>query len=184
MEEGQFYKSFIIRVDYLFYYTEFFNGDTFFNFSIFTIIDRYFLLLHSRIILTSCTLYSILSMASLSLYSRNRPLKSYYNKTIKRKFAILSNSKLLLLRFFLFQLLNKIDIRTFRIENLKEVNTHEFLCFHLIKSMKLVEKTELLRRLFVYALSKIHLDRYGSLCKILLLLSCDINLNPGPVHGI
>ena len=134
--------------------------------------------------MTSGTLYSILSMASLSLYSRNRPLKSYYNKTIKRKFVILSNSKLLLLCFFLFQLLNKIDIRTFRIENLKEVNTHEFLCFHLIKSMKLVETIELLRRLFVYGLSKIHLDRYGSLRKILLLLSCDINLNPGPAHGI
>ena len=32
----QFYRSFIIKVDYLFYYTEFFNRDTFFNFSIFT----------------------------------------------------------------------------------------------------------------------------------------------------
>ena len=50
--------------------------------------------------------------------------------------------------------------------------------------MELVEKTELLRRLSVYALSKIHLDRYGSFCKIPLKLSWDINLNPGPVHGI
>ena len=50
MEGGQFYRSFIIRVDYLFYYTKLFDIDTFFNFSIFTIIDRYFLILHSRII--------------------------------------------------------------------------------------------------------------------------------------
>ena len=50
--------------------------------------------------------------------------------------------------------------------------------------MELVEKTELLRRLSVYALSEIHLDRYRSFCKILLILSWDINLNPGPVHGI
>ena len=69
-------------------------------------------------------------------------------------------------------------------ENLKEENTCEFLCLHSIKSVELVEKTELLRRLSVYALSKIHLDRYGSFRKILLILSWDINLNPGPVHGI
>ena len=50
--------------------------------------------------------------------------------------------------------------------------------------MKVVDKTELLRRLFFYALSKIHLDRYGSFLKVLLILSYDINLNLGPVHGI
>ena len=57
----------------------------------------------------------------------------------------LSILKLLLLCFFLFQLLNKIDIRKSRIENLKDVNTREFLCFCSIKSMELVEKTELLK---------------------------------------
>ena len=133
--------------------------------------------------MTPGTLYSTL-MFSLFLHSRNRPVKSYYNKTTKRKCVTLSNLKLLLLCFFLFQLLNKIDIRKSRIENLKEVNTHEFLCLHSIKSMELVEKTELLRRLSVYALSKIHLDRYGSFCRILLILSWDINVNAGPVHGI
>ena len=75
-------------------------------------------------------------------------------------------------------------MRKSRIKNLKEVNTHEFLCLHSIKSTELVEKTESLRRLSVYALSKIHLDRYGSFLKILLILSRDINLNPGLVRGI
>ena len=85
----QFYRSFIIRLDYLFYCTEFFNRDTFFNISIFTIIDRYFLLLHSYVIfLTSGTLNSILRMSSLFSHSRNRPLKSCYNKTTKRKSVI------------------------------------------------------------------------------------------------
>ena len=51
-------------------------------------------------------------------------------------------------------------------------------------SMKLVEKTELLRRLSVFALSKIHLDRNGSFGKILIILSWYVNLNLGPVHGI
>ena len=50
--------------------------------------------------------------------------------------------------------------------------------------MELVEKTELLRRLYIYALSKIHLDRYGSFHYILPILSWNINLTPGPVHGI
>ena len=50
--------------------------------------------------------------------------------------------------------------------------------------MELVEKTELLRRSSVYVLSKIHLDRHRSFHKILLIFSWDINLNPGPVHGI
>ena len=129
MGRRQLYKTFIIRVlDYFFYYTKFFNENRFFNFSIFTIIDRYFLVLHSWIIfLTSGTLYNILRMSSLFLHSKNRPVKSYYNKTTKRKYDTLSNLKLLLLRFFLFQLLNKIDIRKSRVRNLKEVNTHEFL---------------------------------------------------------
>ena len=182
---GQFHRSFIIRVDYIFYYTEFFDIDTFFNFSIFTIIDIYFLLLHSWIIfLTSGTLYGIFRMSSLFLHSRNRTLKSYYNKATRRKCVTLSNLELFLLCYFLFQLLNKIDIRKSRIENLKEVNTRESICLHSIKSMELVEKTELLRRLSVYALSKIHLDRCASFCKILLILSWYISLNPGTVHGI
>ena len=50
--------------------------------------------------------------------------------------------------------------------------------------MELVEKTELLRRLSVYALSKIRLDRYGSFRKILFILSWNINLNPEPAPGI
>ena len=123
-------------------------------------------------------------MFSLFSDSGNRALKSYYNKTTKRKCVKLSNLKLLFLCFFLFQLSNKIDIRKSRIENLKEVNTSEFLCLHSVTSMELVEKTELLRRLSVYALSKIHLDRYGSFHKILLIISWNINLNPGPVYGI
>lgn len=148
-------------------------------------IDRHFLLRYSWIVFwTSDTLFGILTMSSLFSHSRNRTLKSYYNKATRRKYVALSNLKLFFLCFFLFELLNKTEIRKSRIENVKEGNTREFLCFHLIKSMKLVEKTELSRRLSVYALSKFHLDRYGSFWKILLILYWDINLNPGTVHGI
>ena len=92
MRGGQFYRSFIIRVNYLFYSTEFLTEITFINFSIFTIIGRYFLLRYSWLIfLTSGTLYGILRMSSLFLHSKNRPLKSYYNKTTKRKCVTLCN---------------------------------------------------------------------------------------------
>ena len=99
MGRGQFYRSFIIRVDYLFYHSEFFNKYAFFNFSFFTIINGWIILLTSG---NSC---SILRMSSLFLYFINGPLKSYYNKTSKGKYVTLSSLKLLLLCFFLFQLL-------------------------------------------------------------------------------
>ena len=99
---------------------------------------------------------------------------------MKRKCVTLSNFKLLLLRFFLFQLLSKIDICKSRIENLKEVNTGEFLCLHSIRSMELSEKTELLRRLFVYTLSKIHLDSIGLFVKFFL----GYKSQSGSVHEI
>ena len=92
-------------------------------------------------------------MSSLFLHSRNRTFKSNYNITIKGKYVTLSNLKLLLL--------SKIDIRKNRTKNLEEINTCEFLCLNLVKSMELVEETELSRRLSLYALPKIHLDRYG-----------------------
>ena len=116
----------------------------------FSPLSTYFLLLNSWIIfLTSGTLCGIVRMSSLFLHSRNRTLKSYYNTTIKRKCVILSNLKLLLLCFFLFQLLNKIDVRKSIMEDVKEVNTRHFLCLHSIKSMEVVEKTKLLRRCFI-----------------------------------
>ena len=128
--------------------------------------------------MTSGTLYDILRMSYLFLHSRNRTLKSYYNTAIKRKCVTLSNLISLVL-LSLSALGQNCDIRKNGIENLEEVNTGEFLCLPLIKLMELIEKTELLRILSVYTLSKIHLDRYGSFCKILLILSWDINLNPG-----
>ena len=49
--------------------------------------------------------------------------------------------------------------------------------------MELDDKTELLRQLSFYVLSKINLGRYGLFHKILLLMSWDINLNQGTVHS-
>ena len=97
---------------------------------------------------------------------------------------LVAASEPLLLCFFLFQLLSKINTHKSRYENLKEVKVGELLCLHSIRSLELVRKTDLSRRLSFYALSKIHLDRHGSLRKILLIISRDINLNPRLVRGI
>ena len=52
MEGWQFFKLFIIKVDYLLYFIKLLNRDIYFNFSIFIIINRYFTSQHSWILLT------------------------------------------------------------------------------------------------------------------------------------
>ena len=52
MKGWQFFKLFIIKVDYLFYFIKLLNRDIYFNFSIFIIIDIYFISQHSWILLT------------------------------------------------------------------------------------------------------------------------------------
>lgn len=96
-------KLFIIKVDY---FSEFLKWDIYFNFSIFTVINQYFISLHSwMIFLTSGTLFDILRMLSLFLDSR-KFFRSYYNQ---EKNLTISNLKLLFC-VILFQLLSKIGI--------------------------------------------------------------------------
>ena len=49
-----------------------------------------------------------------------------------------------------------------------------------INTLEQIEINILWKRLSQDALSKVHLDMYGSYFKFILLLSGDINLNPGP----
>ena len=117
-----FYSSFIIKVDCLFHFTECVNRDTFLVLVFSPLsIDLFWLLQSWIIFLTWGTLYRILRMSSLFLHSINRTRKSHYNTTIKKKCDTPSNLKLLLLCSFLFQVLSKIDIRKYRLQNLKEV---------------------------------------------------------------
>ena len=61
----------------------------------------------------------------------------------------------------LFQLLSKNKQKSI-LDNVKEISPSECLCFQFIKFMQLVEKNEtLIDEKTFYALSKIHLDRYG-----------------------
>ena len=102
----KFHRLFLIRVYYLFHYIKFFNTleihqRYIFQFQYFHHYQQIFLSLHSWFIfLTSGTLYSTLRMSSLFSHSRNGPLKSYHNKTTKRKCVTLSCLKFFLLRSF------------------------------------------------------------------------------------
>ena len=46
--------------------------------------------------------------------------------------------------------------------------------------MQAIEKSKTMKFLSYYALSKVHLHKHQSYFRIILLLSGDINLNPGP----
>ena len=50
--------------------------------------------------------------------------------------------------------------------------------------MQAIGKTETKKILSYYALSKIHLRKHTSYFRFILLLSGDINLNPGPYTNI
>lgn len=162
----------------LIYFSEFLKWDIYFSFSIFTVINQYFISLHSwMIFLTSGTLFDILRMLSLFLDSR-KIFRSYYNQ---EKNLTISNLKLLFC-VILFQLLSKIGI--FIIVNskhnsifnsLREISFTNFLfTFHYVYGNgweNWIDKKIIL------------LCFIRSFLKIFLLLSWDINLNPGSGHG-
>ena len=55
-----------------------------------------------------------------------------------------------------------------------------FFTYSTFCTLEQIEKSILQKRLSEDALSKVHLNNYGSYFKSILLLSADINLNPGP----
>ena len=64
---------------------------------------------------------------------------------------------------------------------MKNENKEKFLTDSTFCTSELIEKNNILRkRLSQDALSKVHWNKYGSYFKFILLLSGDINLNPGP----
>ena len=90
---------------------------------------------------------------------------------------------LLLIYLFVALLINKTngsDNRHFIFNTLKNKNKEEFLTYSTFCTLEQIEKNILRERLSQDALSKVHLNKYGSHFKFILLLSGDINLNPGP----
>ena len=84
---------------------------------------------------------------------------------------------------FVTLLINKTtssDNRHFFINTLKNENKEEFLTYSTFYPFEQIKQNILRERLSQDALSKVHLNRYGSYFKFVLLLSGDINLNPWP----
>ena len=72
------------------------------------------------------------------------------------------------------------DNRQFFFNTLENENKEELSIYSTFCTLEQIEKNILRKRLSQDALSKVHLNKYGSYFKFILLLSVDINLNPGP----
>ena len=112
--------------------------------------------------------------------------KSFKRKnSVGRKCCQLKVIKVLLMHLFVTLLINKtagIDNRHFFFNTLKNENKEEFLTYSTFCTLEQIEKNILRKRLSQDALSKVHLNKYKSYFKFILLLSGDINLNPGPTN--
>ena len=88
--------------------------------------------------------------------------------------------EVLLMRLFVTLLISKTgsDNRHFFFNTLEEENK-EFLTYSTFCTLEHIEKKILRKRLFQDALPKVHLNKHGSYFKFILLLSGDLNLNPG-----
>ena len=87
------------------------------------------------------------------------------------------------MHLFVTLLINKTtgsDNRHFFFNTLKNENKEEFLTYSTFCTLEQIEKNILRKRLSQDALSKVHLNKYGSYFKFILLLSGDIKLNSEP----
>ena len=90
--------------------------------------------------------------------------------------------KVLLMHLFVTLLINKktdSSNRHFFFGTLKKENKEEFLRNSTFCTLEQIEKNLLRKRLSQDALSKVYLNKYGSYFKFILLVSGDIDLNPG-----
>ena len=120
--------------------------------------------------------------AKLFLGGANK--KSFKCKnSVGRKSCQLKVLKVLLIHLFVTLLINKAtgsDNRHFFFNPLKNETKKEFFTYSTFCTLEQIEKNILRKRLSQDALSKVHLNKYGSYFKFFLLLLGDTNLNPGP----
>ena len=103
-------------------------------------------------------------------------------KSVGRKCCQLKAFKVLLMHLFVTLWINKrtgSDNRHFLFNTLENENK-EFLTGRTSCTFQLIGKNILRKQLSQDALFKVHLYKYESYFKFILLLSGDINLNPGP----
>ena len=103
-------------------------------------------------------------------------------KSIARKCFQLKALKVSLMCIFVTLLINKAtgsNNRHFLFNTLKSENKEEFLTASTFCTFEIIEKNILQKQLSQDVLSKVHLNKYESHFKSILLLSSDLNLNPG-----
>ena len=118
----------------------------------------------------------------LFLSGANEKLFKRKKKFVGTKCCHLIPLKVLLMHLFV-TLINKTtgsNNRHFLFNTLKNENKEEFWTGSTFCTIELIEKNILGKRLTHDALSKVHLNKYGSYFQFILLLLGDINLNPGP----
>ena len=100
------------------------------------------------------------------LYLSGANKKSFKRKnSVGRKCCQLKALKILLIHLFVTLLIKKttgIDNRHFFFNTLKNENKEEFLAYSTFCTFEQIEKNILLKRLSQDALSKVHLNKYGS----------------------
>ena len=67
---------------------------------------------------------------------------------------------------------------------LRRADASDFKLLNVFNVLQSVEKTMIKPQLFIYTLSSIHLHRYKSYLKLIVMLGRDINLNPRPITTI
>ena len=132
----------------------------------------------------------ILLFFSFILYMPTRLFLSGANKksfksknSVGRKCCQLKVLKVLLMHLFVTLLINKTtgsDNRHFFFNTLKNESKAEFITYGTFCTLEQIDINILRKRLSQDSLSKVHLNKYGSYFKFILLLSGDTNLNPGP----
>ena len=100
-----------------------------------------------------------------------------YKNSVGSKCCQLKALKILLIHLFVTLLINKTtgsDNWHFFLNTLKNENKETFLTYSTFWTLEKIERKQLSQA----ALSKAHLNKYGSYLKFILLLSGDINLKP------
>ena len=103
-------------------------------------------------------------------------------KSVARKCFQLKALKVSLMCIFVTLLINKAtgsNNRHFLFNTLKSENKEEFLTASTFCTFEIIEKNILQKQLSQDVLSKVHLNKYESHFKSILLLLSDLNLNPG-----
>ena len=128
-------------------------------------------------IVISC---GILIFINKTFSKRSKYIKPYNLYKNTNKHYCVTYVKQFFICLLVLLLLQKCNMMKINFEVLKEQESRDIFNTDSYLMMKAIEKSETTNFLSYYALSKAHLHKHKSYFRYILLLSGDINLNPGP----